>query len=110
MIHELRTYTAMPGRMPELHRRFREHTVKLFEKRGWQCVGFWTYKHGGSSDQLVYMLAWTDQATRDEEWAQFQADPEWQQIRASSETEGPLVARITSDILTPTDYSQPPTR
>lgn len=105
MIYELRTYTAMPGRMPALHERFREHTSKLFEARGWRCLGYWTYKYGGSSDQLVYMLAWPDETTRDAEWAAFQADPQWQQLRSASETEGPLVARITADILLPTDYS-----
>lgn len=108
MIYELRTYAAMPGRMADLNRRFREHTVKLFEKHGFRCVGFWTYKHGGSSDQLVYLLAWEDQSTRDAVWAQFQADPEWQQIRSASEGDGPLVAHIRSDMLVPTDYSPAP--
>src|SRR4051812_31470812 len=105
MIYELRTYTAMPGRLADLNRRFRDHTVKLFEKHGFQCVGFWTYKHGGSSDELVYMLAWEDQATRDAVWAKFQADTEWQQTRSGSEVDGPLVAHIRSDVLVPTDYS-----
>ncbi len=105
MIYELRTYIAMPGKLPALNARFRDHTVKLFERHNMRCTGFWTYKHGGTSDQLVYMMVFDDQATRDAAWAAFQADPEWQQVRAASETEGPLVARITSDILVPTDYS-----
>lgn len=110
MIYELRTYTAMPGRLADLHRRFREHTMGLFAQRGWQCVGFWTYKHGGPSDQLIYMLAWDDHATRDAEWAAFQADPEWQQVRTASEANGPLVSQIRSDILVATDYSPVPGR
>lgn len=105
MIYELRTYTAMAGKMPALHQRFREHTSKIFERRGWRVMGYWTYKHGGSSDQLLYLIAWADQQTRDEEWAAFQADPEWQAVRSASETEGPLVSRISSDILVATDYS-----
>jgi hypothetical protein len=105
MIYELRTYTAMPGRLPDVHRRFREHTTKLFDKHGFQCVGFWTYKHGGESDQLVYMMAWEDAAARDAGWAEFQADPDWQEVRSASENEGPLVAHIRSDILVATDYS-----
>jgi hypothetical protein len=105
MIYELRTYTAMPGRMAELNARFRDQTTKLFAKHGFQCVGFWTYKHGGSSDQLVYMLAWEDQAARDATWAAFQADPEWIAARSASEAGGTLVARLTSDMLVPTDYS-----
>lgn len=105
MIYELRTYTAMPGKLPELHKRFREHTTKIWAKRGWQMVGFWTYKHGGPSDQLVYMLAWADEATRDAEFAAFGQDPEWLATRSASEGNGPLVAHIRSDILNPTDYS-----
>lgn len=105
MIYELRTYTAMPGRLPDLHKRFREHTSRIWAKRGWQMVGFWTYRHGGLSDELVYMLAFQDMATRDAEWAAFQADPEWQAARAASEGNGLLVAHIRSDILNPTDYS-----
>ena len=50
MIYELRTYTAMPGRLPELNTRFRETTTKIWERMGWHMVGFWTYKHGGASD------------------------------------------------------------
>ena len=105
MIYELRTYTAMPGRMPDLHRRFRDHTTKMWEQRGWNCLGFWTYKHGGSSDELVYMLVWPDMETRDREFNAFSTSPEWVEARAASEVNGPLVARIRSEILTPTDYS-----
>ena len=108
MIYELRTYTAMPGRLPELNRRFREHTTKIWEGMGWQMVGFWTYKFGGTSDQLVYMLAWEDQATRDAQWALFQANTDWQAARTASEVNGPLVARISADILLATDYSPAP--
>ena len=108
MIHELRTYVAMPGRLPDLHRRFREHTVPNWQRRGWDIAGFWTYKHGGRSDTLIYLLAWADQAARDAAWADFQADPAWQQARTESEVNGPLVAYITSEMLLPTDYSPQP--
>ena len=57
------------------------------------------------SDQLVYMLAWPDMATRDQQFAAFQSDPEWLASREASEQNGPLVARISSEILSPTDYS-----
>src|SRR5437764_15472355 len=33
-VYELRTYTALPGRLPALNKRFAEHTLKLFEKHG----------------------------------------------------------------------------
>ena len=105
MIYEMRTYTAMPGKLGALNARFRDHTTKIWERRGWNMVGFWTYRHGGPSDQLVYMLAWPDMATRDAEFAAFGQDPEWLKAREESETDGPLTARIQSDILNATDYS-----
>jgi hypothetical protein len=57
MLYELRTYHAMPGRLPDLNRRFAEITMDFFKKHNIQVVGFWTNELGGSSDQLIYMLA-----------------------------------------------------
>jgi hypothetical protein len=31
MIHELRIYHCMPGRLPDLHKRFETVTLKLFQ-------------------------------------------------------------------------------
>ncbi len=33
MIYELRIYTVVPGRMPNLLARFQDHTLGLWEKR-----------------------------------------------------------------------------
>ena len=108
MIYELRTYEAAPGRMPELNARFRDHTLRLFANHGMDVVGFWTYGHGGWSDQLVYMMKFDDMTDRDRKWAGFRADEEWRRVRAESHREGSLTTRIRSDILTPTDYSPLP--
>jgi hypothetical protein len=105
MIYELRTYQAAPGKMSALQARFREHSVSLLGRHGIQIVGFWTYTYGGWSDQLVYLLAFEDIADRERKWASFQADPEWQRVREESQRDGPLTARIRSDILRPEDYS-----
>ena len=40
-VFELRTYTATPGKIDALHARFRDHTLKLFEKHHTTVVGFW---------------------------------------------------------------------
>ena len=62
MLYELRTYSAMPGRLPDLHKRFAEITLGYFKKHGIQVVGFWTNELGGASDQLIYMLAYDSSA------------------------------------------------
>ena len=105
MIHELRTYEAAPGKLSALNARFRDHTLRLFERHGLEVVGFWTYAHGGWNDRLVYLVRFEDMPDRDAKWAAFGADPEWQQARADSEHDGPLTTRIRSDLLRPTDYS-----
>ena len=105
MIYELRTYEAAPGKMPALNARFREHTQPIFERLGMQVVGYWTYAHGGWTNQLIYLMAFEDLNDRNEKWAKFQADPDWQRARTDSERDGPLTVRIRSDFLRPTDYS-----
>src|SRR5262249_9409013 len=78
--YELRTYTAAPGKLEELHKRFRDHTMKLFKKHGMEVVGFWgpTDKEKGSENTLVYVLAFPSREARDKAWKAFQADPDWQ--------------------------------
>lgn len=41
MIYELRIYTTLPGRMPNLLSRFDNHTLRIWEKHGIKQVGFW---------------------------------------------------------------------
>lgn len=104
MIHELRVYEAVPGKMPALQRRFRDVTLGFFERHGLKVVGFWDPVIG-TSNQLIYMLAFDDLAHRERAWAAFLGDKEWQEARAVSEADGPLVARITNTILRPTNFS-----
>jgi len=105
MLYELRTYHAMPGRLPDLNRRFADITMGFFKKHQIQVVGFWTNELGGSSDQLIYMLAYESLADREKKWNAFQADPEWHTKRAETEKNGAIVARVENSILQPTNFS-----
>jgi hypothetical protein len=106
MIYELRTYEAAPGKLPALQARFRDHTTRIFERHGMEVLGFWTYAHGGWSDQLLYLMRYADMAERAAKWAAFAADEEWQRVREESQRDGTLTTRIRSDLLAPTDFSQ----
>ena len=55
MIYEMRSYRAMPGRMPDLLKRFDTITLKLFEKHGIKQAGFWTTEVGESNHNLMYL-------------------------------------------------------
>lgn len=106
MIHELRVYHCMPGRLPDLNKRFEGVTLRLWERHGFRPVGFWTTVIGDSNQDLTYLLEWKDLAERERVWAGFMADPEWLKARAESEKNGPIVASISNAILAPTAYSK----
>ncbi|MEY2410965.1 MAG: hypothetical protein QOF48_3635 [Verrucomicrobiota bacterium] len=102
--YELRIYYAAPGKLDELHTRFRDHTVKLFEKHGMQNIGYWVPIEN-PDNRLIYLLAYPDRASREKAWKAFQADPEWKAAQKKSEANGRLVARADSSFWEATDYS-----
>ena len=104
MICELRIYHIVPGKMADINKRFRNHTMKLFEKHGIKVVGFWSTVFG-ESDELIYMTAFEDMSHRERAWNAFMQDPEWVKVKSESEVAGPLVARVSNRLLKPTDYS-----
>jgi hypothetical protein len=105
-VFELRTYTSPEGKLPELHTRFRDHTMKLFERHGMTNVGYWTPRDTArSQNTLVYLLAYPSLEARNASWAAFGRDPEWRQAAAASEANGRIVAKVESVLLDPTDFS-----
>ncbi len=105
MIYELRVYHAVPGRLPDLLKRFDTITLKIWERHAIQQAGFWTVLVGGSNQDLYYLLKWESLAEREKKWNAFQADPEWHQKRAETEKNGPIVQRVENSFLTPTSFS-----
>ena len=105
MIHELRIYHCMPGKLPALNQRFENITLKMWEKHGIRQAGFWTVLIGETNHDLYYLLEWESLAEREQKWNAFQADPAWHAARAETEKNGPIVAHLTNYILTPTAYS-----
>jgi hypothetical protein len=103
---ELRIYTAHPGKLEDLHRRFREHTNRLFQKHGMELVAYWTPVEGEEAkDTLIYVLVYPDRASRDKSWEAFRNDADWNLAKTESEKNGPLVKQVESKFLAPTDYS-----
>ena len=105
-LFEMRTYVANDGKMEDLHKRFREHTNKLFVKHGMDLVGYWVPADGPESENtLVYILAYPDMESREKSWKAFMADPDWQAVYKKSHENGPLVKKVETKYLKPTDYS-----
>ena len=105
MLYELRVYHCVPGRLPDLLKRFDTITLNIWKRHGIEQAGFWTTTIGGSSQTLYYFLKWETLAEREAKMAKFGADPEWLSARAKTEENGPIVASITNSFLTPTSFS-----
>ena len=77
----MRTYTAPPGKFAALQSRFRDHTLRLFEKHGMQNIGYWIPADPPNSENtLTYIIAHKDRESAKKSWAAFGADPEWQKV------------------------------
>lgn len=115
---ELRTYTTEPGRLPNLLARFRDHTLRLFERHGMVNLPYWVLdgNQAGARSTLVpgrtliYLLAHRDRASAAASFASFRADPDW--VRARSDSEKAAGGSLTvpegvkGEFLVPTDYSR----
>ena len=104
--YELRTYTAHEGKLEALHNRFRNHTIKLFEKHGMVNIGYWTPQEN-AKHQLIYLLGYPNRQARDRAWKKFFEDSEWKKAYRESIANGRLVKKVESLFLAPTDYSPP---
>jgi len=104
--YELRIYHAAPGKLEDLHNRFRNHTNALFVKHGMEIVGFWgpTDKEKGSATDLIYVLAYPSREAREASWKAFAADPDWVAARKASEVNGKLTDKVEFVYMGEVDY------
>ena len=105
-VYELRTYTCHPGKLEALNARFRDHTLPLFKRHGMESIGYWVPQDPEKSkNTLIYILAHPSLEAAKKNWAAFQADPEWVKARAASEADGPIVQKVESVYMDPTEFS-----
>lgn len=99
-VFELRTYTCLPGRLPNLITRFTDHTTKLFEKHQMENIAYFTSEEkDGSQSKLVYLIAHQTEAAATKSWAAFRSDPVWTTARDASEKDGKIVEKVESVFL-----------
>ena len=105
-VFELRTYTAPEGKLGELHARFRDHTLKIFNKHGMKSVLYLAPQDApDSANTLIYILEHPSREAAKKAWADFAADPEWVKVAADSQVNGRIVSKVVSVFADPTDYS-----
>ena len=104
-VFELRTYFVLPGRMPAMHARFKNHTNKLLEKHGMTLIGFWNPEGKDGETKLIYLVAHSSREAADKNWKAFQDDPDWKAARDASEKDGKIVEKVERIYMTPAEYS-----
>lgn len=106
-VFEMRTYTTNEGKLPALETRFRDHTIKLFNKYNMTSIGYWVPQEGPlSQTTLIYILAHPSREAAKASWASFLADPDWVKARTASEADGRILAKAPESVfLKATDYS-----
>lgn len=106
-IFELRTYYCFPGKLPNLITRFKDHTLKLFEKHGMTNLPYWTtVEKDGSQGKLVYLLAHKSVDDAKASFKSFGSDPEWVKVRDASEAGGKIVEKVESVYLKALPFSK----
>jgi hypothetical protein len=105
-VYELRVYHTYEGKLADLEKRFREHTMEIFRRHGMESVAYWTPTDEPLKDRtLFYVLRHPSREAATANWAAFRADPEWKQVSAASEANGKLVEKVDSTFLRLTDFS-----
>ena len=102
-----RTYYTPEGKLPNLHARFRDHTLKIFENNGMTNVAYFDLddRHERADRTLIYFITFPDTTARAASWATFLEDPEWLEARANSIADGPILDSLKFELLTATDFS-----
>jgi hypothetical protein len=104
-LFELRIYKTTEGKLGRLDARFRDHTIRLFEKHGMRNVAYWhPTDEPNSKDHLIYIIKHESRAAAKASWQAFIADPEWKKAAAASGVGG-LAKPPTSTYMKATDYS-----
>ena len=107
-VFELRVYHAAPGKLGELEARFRDHTIRIFERHGMKSLAYWTpLDEPEKSSTLIYILQHPSREAAAVNWKSFQDDPEWKSVKEKSEANGKLVEKVDSTYMVMTEFSPP---
>jgi hypothetical protein len=102
-VFELRTYYTHDGKLPDLLKRFEDHTLALFEKHHITNLGYWVPIK--DENTLIYIISHESKVQADKNWQSFIADPLWKEVYAASRENGPIVKNLTSEYLTSVNFS-----
>ncbi len=106
-VYELRTYTCYEGKLEALKARFRDHTIRIFNRHGMESVGYWVPEdEARRNNTLIYILVHPSREAADQHWKEFNADPEWVKVKNESEANGKIVQHVDRVFMDPADFSK----
>jgi len=106
-VYEMRTYTCFEGKLEDLKKRFRDHTIRIFQRHGMESIGYWVPDDPEKSKTtLVYIISHASREQATKNWQEFSSDPEWKKVAADSEANGKIVQKVDRLFLNPTDFSK----
>ncbi|MDP6722024.1 MAG: NIPSNAP family protein [Pirellulaceae bacterium] len=106
-VFELRTYRTNKGKLANLDARFRDHTIRIFNRFGMQSVAYWhPDDEPDSKDTLIYIIRHDSRDAARTSWKSFGADAEWKKVAKESQKDGRFLReRPESIYMRATDYS-----
>jgi NIPSNAP len=105
-VYELRVYHTYDGKLDDLLTRFRDHTMRIFEKHGMKNIAYWTPTDDPLKGKtLFYVISHSSRDAATANWKAFNDDPEWVSVREKSEANGKIVEKVDSTFLVLTDFS-----
>ncbi|MEX1011590.1 MAG: NIPSNAP family protein [Balneolaceae bacterium] len=108
-VYQMRIYTAHEGKFEDLKTRFRDHTIRIFEKHGIESIGYWIPQPpAGDGNTLICIVSYENQAATETSWEAFVNDPEWQQVYEESNADGPIVRQAETFYMNSADFSPLP--
>ncbi|MDG1707586.1 MAG: NIPSNAP family protein [Emcibacteraceae bacterium] len=104
-VFELRTYVTNDGKLDDLHARFNDHTIGLFEKHGMENIGYW--EPVDIPNTLIYIIKHDSVNAAKQSWSDFVNDPAWKTVAEESGRNGPILSKAPDSVyMTSTQYSK----
>jgi len=106
-VFELRIYRTNEGKRKNLDARFRDHTIRIFNRHGMKSVAYWhPVDEPDSQDTLIYILRHDSRDAAKASWKSFGGDEEWKKVARESQSDGRFLReRPESIYMKATDYS-----
>jgi len=105
-VYELRTYHCYDGKLETLKANFRDFNIRILKRHGIESIGYWVPQDPAlAKNTLIYIVVHPSRADADKNWAEFRKDPEFVKLAAEAMKAGPIVEKIESVYLDPTDFS-----